>query len=79
MINIKDKHKCCGCNACANICPKQSIQMFEDEKGFLYPKVVLDTCIDCGLCEKVCPCIHQDNPHKTLSVYAAINSNEKIR
>lgn len=29
--------------------------MIEDEEGFLYPHVDLDNCIDCHLCEKVCP------------------------
>lgn len=55
MINIIDKKKCCGCNACKQICPKQCITMEYDQEGFLYPKVDLDTCIDCHACEKVCP------------------------
>ena len=29
--------------------------MERDEEGFLYPVVDNKTCIDCGLCEKVCP------------------------
>lgn len=29
--------------------------MTEDKKGFLYPKVDTETCIECGLCERVCP------------------------
>lgn len=49
-----DKSKCCACTACKNICPKQAIEMFSDEKGFLYPKIDEDRCIKCGLCEKVC-------------------------
>lgn len=55
MIHITDKHKCCGCEACVQRCPKQCISMNEDYEGFLYPKVDLSVCIDCGLCEKVCP------------------------
>ncbi len=49
-----DKSKCCACTACKNICPKQAIEMFPDEKGFLYPKINENKCIKCGLCEKVC-------------------------
>lgn len=49
-----DKSKCCACTACKNICPKQAIEMFPDDKGFLYPKINENKCIKCGLCEKVC-------------------------
>ena len=33
--------------------------MIEDEKGFKYPKVDMEKCINCGLCEKVCPIINE--------------------
>lgn len=58
MIEIKDKKDCCGCWACANVCPKQCVRMDEDEEGFRYPQIDTSACIDCGLCEKVCPVIH---------------------
>lgn len=54
MIKIIDKADCCGCTACASICPKDAILMEPDILGFKYPKVDLEKCIDCGLCEKVC-------------------------
>ena len=53
--------------------------MHEDKEGFLYPKVDKEACIDCGLCEKVCPVIHQNAPQEPLSSYIAINPNEEIR
>lgn len=37
MINITDKHNCCGCEACVQCCPKQCISMHEDQEGFIYP------------------------------------------
>jgi coenzyme F420-reducing hydrogenase beta subunit len=49
---------CFGCEACVQACPKNAIVMEEDAEGFRYP-VVIDACIECGLCEKVCPF---DNP-----------------
>lgn len=54
MIQITNKVNCCGCTACASICPHQAISMKPDTLGFLYPKVDLQKCIDCGLCDKVC-------------------------
>ena len=29
--------------------------MVEDSEGFRYPRVDVSKCIDCGLCERVCP------------------------
>ncbi|MBR2240739.1 MAG: Coenzyme F420 hydrogenase/dehydrogenase, beta subunit C-terminal domain [Clostridia bacterium] len=59
MIEIQDKIECCGCTACANICPKKAISMVEDEEGFKYPKIDKKKCIDCGLCDKICPIKNQ--------------------
>ncbi len=79
MINIQDKKDCCGCNACVQRCPKECIAMHEDSEGFLYPKVDESLCIDCGLCEKVCPVINQSAAREPLEVYAAKNPDEEIR
>ena len=79
MITIRDKKDCCGCHACAMVCAKRCIVMQSDEEGFLYPVVNKDVCVDCGLCEKVCPVINQNEPRKPLKVYASKNKNEEIR
>lgn len=46
---------CTGCYACQNVCPKNCIKLQENEEGFRVPIVDEEACIDCGLCEKVCP------------------------
>ena len=79
MIHITDKKNCCGCSACVQRCPKQCIRLEEDSEGFLYPQVDEETCIKCGLCEKVCPVINQDEARTPLEVYAAKNSDDDIR
>lgn len=79
MIKINKKEDCCGCSACAQRCPKQCITMQADGEGFLYPIVDIGNCIDCGLCEKVCPVINQSEPNKPLKVYAAMNKDEEVR
>lgn len=54
MINITNKANCCGCTACASICSHKAISMQPDSLGFLYPKVDINKCTNCGLCEKIC-------------------------
>lgn len=84
MIQITYKQKCCGCNACGDICPKDAITFKTDIEGFWYPEVNKDLCTDCGLCEKVCPIINikdikkNDYP-KPAHTIAAINKNMRIR
>lgn len=80
MIEIKDKKLCSGCEACCNICPQGCIHMVEDEEGFRYPKVDLEKCIHCGLCEKVCP-LRNEATNTTLEetkFYAAYNKNQEL-
>ena len=80
MITVIDKKDCCGCSACVQRCPKHCISLCEDSEGFSYPQVDTESCIDCGLCEKVCPMLHpSEEGRKPLAVYAAKNKDEEIR
>lgn len=83
MIQITDKSKCCGCNACGDICPKDAITFKTDIEGFWYPEVNMERCIDCGLCEKACPELHinelKKNDYERPVTIAAINKNMRVR
>lgn len=43
---------CCGCRLCEQICSKNAISMTYDNEGFLYPKIDINLCVNCGLCKK---------------------------
>lgn len=86
MINIsnEEKHLCCGCNACAQICPKQCIEMKEDTEGFRYPHILKDKCIECNLCEKVCPIIQKEKFYnevedKKPKAYGGWHKDDEVR
>lgn len=80
MIRITQKNNCCGCSACASICPRACITMRSDSEGFAYPKVDETKCIECGMCETVCPLISKSKSIEGDSKgYIAYSKNEKER
>ena len=76
---VEDKYQCCGCEACVQICPQHCITFEQDHEGFFYPKVDLESCIDCGLCEDTCPVINRNDVKIPLAAYAAKNKDIKDR
>ena len=78
-IKVEDKTDCCGCTACASICPKNCITMQEDAEGFRYPVVDPFGCIGCGACKRVCP-IANKKPEKMCPQRAFLvqNKDDKI-
>lgn len=84
MINITDKTKCCGCCACVDICTHKAITLKTDVEGFWYPEVNSDLCVDCGLCNKICPELNigklkkNDYPQPTKTI-AAIHKKMNVR
>lgn len=80
MIQITDRRDCCGCMACVQRCPKHCISLQNDKEGFMYPNVDSIRCINCNLCEKVCPMLCKfEAGRKPVFVYAAKNPDELIR
>ena len=79
MIQIVNKEDCVGCGACVQRCPKECITLREDAEGFLYPEADASVCVECGLCEKVCPVLHPGESRHPLMAYAAVNGDEAVR
>ena len=78
-IEIYDKSECCGCTACASVCPKNAITMKEDEEGFLYPTIDKEKCINCGLCKKVCPIMNKKIEKKEQTGYVLNHKDLNVR
>ena len=82
MIDIKRKEECCGCNACGDVCPKGAITFNIDDEGFWYPVIDGNKCINCGLCNKICPiqteCKSRINNNKEPKCFAAEHKSIEV-
>lgn len=52
---VENKLPCCGCGACAVICPVKAIEIKLSAEGFYQAVINKSKCINCGACVKVCP------------------------
>ncbi len=82
MLQVLEHNKCTGCAACFTACPHKAITMHFDNEGFEYPVINQDVCVDCGLCQIVCPVIQYDMRQEQRDAnndaqigYAARNTN----
>lgn len=79
MITIKDEKQCCGCGACASVCPRGCIEMSCGTLGHKFPTIDESKCVDCGLCENVCPMNAEFSTRQIKKVYAAYSLDQAIR
>ncbi|MCF2612838.1 Coenzyme F420 hydrogenase/dehydrogenase, beta subunit C-terminal domain [Fusobacterium perfoetens] len=79
-MEICSSELCTGCFVCANICPVSCIEMFEDERGFLYPKINESKCIKCYKCQINCPINKKDSDEKNtfLKVFCAQSLKDNV-
>jgi len=52
------KNRCKGCSFCVEYCPRDVLEVSEEfnSKGYHPPRVKNpENCVDCGLCQMLCP------------------------
>ena len=74
---FENKTECCGCGACQAICPKNAIEMVEDEYGFIYPRIDESKCVNCNLCKKTCAYMNPRKMNDEKKVYASVSKNDE--
>lgn len=70
MIDFDFDKDCCGCSACANSCNHGAIEMRPNDEGFLMPQIDKGRCVDCGLCDKVCPHLNTPTDRSHFSLFS---------
>ena len=71
MVTLDSHEKCTGCGASYHACPQQAIYYYDDEEGFPTPQIDKDKCIECGICNNICPSVHMPKTQNTIQAYAA--------
>lgn len=80
-MNVNEKVSieiCCGCSACADVCPVNAITMGYDARWQLYPQIS-DACIHCGKCVNVCPQLKAKPANKEDAVGFAVVAPDEVR
>lgn len=77
MNLYQEKQSCCGCGACADVCPAKAIRMVPDREGFRYPDLTQAACVRCGRCEAVCPLKAENAPPQENLFFGA--RSERLR
>ncbi len=72
MEFLNEQEECTGCMACTAVCPRNCIEIQENEMGFRYPIINGEKCIHCRKCEKICPIKDRIRLEHTKS-YAVFN------
>ena len=79
--------RCKGCEFCVEFCPRSVLQMSTEfnTKGYHYPEVVdQDNCVDCDLCEVICPdfaifCLPAEEPLSASEKSADKEARDAVR
>lgn len=71
---------CCGCGACATVCPTQAISISRNAEGFNHYVIDEAKCVRCGKCKSVCPMakIVAPDMRDSVALYAVKSNSEQV-
>lgn len=76
-----ERHLCTGCLACFAACKGGAIEVVQDEKGFVFPEIHLNKCVDCLKCSSSCPVNSKivKTSQEPYTIYAAWILDDEIK
>lgn len=81
MNNLNNfKFNCTGCGVCVNACLKGAISLKLNKEGFYQYFIDKDKCVECGICNKICPKLNFENSNekKDIICYAAYTKDKEV-
>lgn len=78
-MEICSPDSCTGCFACKASCSKHAIEKKIDQLGRTIPSINSELCVECGLCQKVCPVNEKPQYNTPQKCYASWNDSEADR
>lgn len=79
-LPFKITDMCCGCGACATVCPKGAISICRNDEGFEHYLINESICVHCGQCKTVCPMtnITALQMKKSKALYSVKSHSEQV-
>ena len=81
MPKLALKKDCTGCLACVDSCSHGALIYDVGPDGHIYPSLQPQLCVNCGLCEKVCPVVssfeYSNSP--ACESFASWSNNKEMR
>lgn len=70
---------CMSCGACAAVCKLDAIRLTRNKEGFQVALIDQSKCVDCGMCQKVCPALNDARKHQSDADVYAFKANDELR
>lgn len=78
-MELVSRDSCTGCGNCGLACKKNAITFQRDALNNIYPVIDSSKCVDCSLCQKVCPVVNRVEKTLPQMCYSGYATNPTIR
>jgi len=76
-MSINNGMACYGCRICETLCPVNAIKFKKNSRGFMYPEVDREACIECGICERNCGLVSETRVKNSPIEFYALKTKDK--